>query len=107
MGGFLTAVQNVANEILAGTETLDRIMYQEHTITLKAHDPLMFSYIFKGASYSALQKLDQCMDTVNTSLAVWKWLIRLARSGILLATPEQRTLEGMVDKIFLTSPASA
>ncbi|MFQ5980463.1 MAG: tetratricopeptide repeat protein [Candidatus Heimdallarchaeota archaeon] len=107
MGGFLTAVQNVATEILAGTETLDRIMYQEHTIALKAHGPLMFCYIFKGASYSALKKLDQCMETVNTSPNVWEWLIRLARTGILRVAQEQRTLEGMVDKIFLASPASA
>ncbi len=106
IGGFLTAVQNVGTEILAGTESLDRIMYQEHTIALKGRDPLMSCYVFKGPSFLALQKLEQFLDTVQELPAVWKGLCAHAIRGIGLAAAEEEMLEHQVNVIFLNSTAA-
>jgi hypothetical protein len=99
-------VQNLAAEIMAGAETLDRIMYQEHTIALKARDPLMFCYIFKGPSYGALHKLEHFMDAMRASPALWKGLCRTSRRGIVLAASEQQTLEKCATDIFLAPSVS-
>lgn len=106
ISGFLTAVTNVATEILAETESLDRIVYQEHTIALKAQDPIMFCYIFKGQSYSALQKLSKFIKNVQTVKDVWKELGKAALTGIPLKPMSQEKLEGLTDQAFLSSLVS-
>jgi tetratricopeptide (TPR) repeat protein len=102
IGGFLTAVNNVGTEILDGTETLDRIMYREHTIAVKAVDPLMFCYVFKGSSYGALYKLQCFIDSVQGATDVWASLRRTARKGFALPTQEEASLESLITKTFPT-----
>jgi tetratricopeptide (TPR) repeat protein len=106
LGGFLSAINSFGSEVFENTETLDRIMYQDHTLALKPLESLMFTYIFKGESYSALQKLDKFTGTVQSSTIAWTGLTRTLETGKTLNNSEERTIVDIATEIFLVSSAS-
>lgn len=103
VGGFLSAINSFGSEFFENTETLDRIMYQEHTLALKPLDPLMFTYIFKGQSYSALQKLDRFTGTVQSSTMAWNGLTRMLETGKTLKNSEEIAIVDIANDIFSAS----
>ncbi|MFQ5980401.1 MAG: tetratricopeptide repeat protein [Candidatus Heimdallarchaeota archaeon] len=100
VGSFLTAIKAFGSEVFAGSETVDRIMYQKHTLAMKAHENMMFCYVFKGQSYSALKKLDQFMETVQASPEIREGLHKTITTGKILQQPEETAIEGIIDAIF-------
>ncbi|MFX0115414.1 MAG: tetratricopeptide repeat protein, partial [Candidatus Hodarchaeota archaeon] len=105
IGGFLTAISSFGSEVFGG-ERIDRIMYQEHILTMKPLESMMFVYVFKGQSYSALQKLDRFMEIVQNSSQVWNNLARTLQTGKTLSSSEEMELAGLTIEIF-QAPASA
>ncbi|MHA2274056.1 MAG: hypothetical protein ACXACI_19610, partial [Candidatus Hodarchaeales archaeon] len=103
LGGFLSAISSFGAEMFEATETLDRIMYQEHTLALKPLDSLMFTYIFKGPSYSALQKLDRFTGTVHASTLAWNGLTRMVKTGKTLNNSEEIAIVDIANEIFIVS----
>jgi tetratricopeptide (TPR) repeat protein len=106
IGSFLSAVTAFGSEILAGTETIDRILYQEHTLAMKILEDLMFCYVFKGQSYSALQKLDQFMETIHGSPSIWDAFFKTVQTGRMLQTSENQAIGSIAEEIFTTSKLS-
>jgi tetratricopeptide (TPR) repeat protein len=101
LGGFLTAISSFGSEVFGG-EKIDRIMYQDHTLAMKPHAGMMFSYIFRGPSYAALQKLDRFIETVYESSSAWKGLRRTLTTGITLDPPDEETMHSYANEIFST-----
>ncbi|MFQ5976777.1 MAG: tetratricopeptide repeat protein [Candidatus Heimdallarchaeota archaeon] len=99
IGGFLTAINSFGNEVFGG-ERIDRIMYQEHVLAMKPLESMMFVYVFKGQSYSALRKLDRFMEIVQASSLVWKGLTHTLQTGKTLNSSEEMELAGFTNKIF-------
>ncbi|MFW9915265.1 MAG: tetratricopeptide repeat protein [Candidatus Thorarchaeota archaeon] len=100
IGSFLSAVTAFGSEILEGTETIDRIMYQEHTLAMKLLENLMFCYVFKGQSYSALQKLDQFMETIHDSPSIWDAFFKTVQTGKMLQASENKAIGSIAERIF-------
>ncbi|MFW9915126.1 MAG: tetratricopeptide repeat protein, partial [Candidatus Thorarchaeota archaeon] len=100
IGGFLTAVTSFGTEVFSGSGAIDRIQYQEYTVASKILESMMFCYMFKGQSYSALQKLDQFMEEIQTISPVWGGLTRALRTGQTLDEPEEMQLGEMITGIF-------
>ncbi|MFX0117321.1 MAG: hypothetical protein ACFFB3_22430, partial [Candidatus Hodarchaeota archaeon] len=105
VGGFLTAVTSFGSEVFSGSGAIDRIQYQEYTVASKAVESMMFCYMFKGQSYTALQKLDQFMDSVQQVAAVWNGLTRALRTGQTLEYADEMTLGGIITEIFQAKAA--
>ncbi|MFQ5980277.1 MAG: tetratricopeptide repeat protein [Candidatus Heimdallarchaeota archaeon] len=101
LGGFLSAINSFGSEIF-GMETIDRIMYQEHTLAVKAYENMMFSYIFRGPSYFALQKLEKFVKQVYESQS-WEGLKFTMETGKTLKEPEAKAIAGFSNKIFLST----
>ncbi|MFX0114930.1 MAG: tetratricopeptide repeat protein [Candidatus Hodarchaeota archaeon] len=100
VGGFLTAVTGFGAEVFSGSGAIDRIQYQDYTVASKIAESMMFCYMFKGQSYSALQKLDQFMETVQDATPIWDGLTRALRTGQTLDEPEERSLGDIITGIF-------
>lgn len=100
IGGFLTAVTSFGTEVFSGSGAIDRIQYQEYTVASKILESMMFCYMFKGQSYSAIQKLDQFMDEVQDISPVWEGLARALQTGQTLDEPEEVRLGEMITGIF-------
>jgi hypothetical protein len=59
---------------------IERIKYGEYTIALTYESSLLFVYIFKGASFSAMKKLRQFKEEITNS-ETWESLINMAITG--------------------------
>jgi hypothetical protein len=58
------------------SEGLDRAIFGEHTLLMKSLPPFFISYIFKGQSYYALQKLNMFIEKLEKKEDIWKKLLR-------------------------------
>ncbi|MFX0125857.1 MAG: tetratricopeptide repeat protein [Candidatus Hodarchaeota archaeon] len=100
VGGFLTALTSFGSEIFSESGAIDRIMYEEYTVALRGADPLVFCYMFKGQSYTALQKLDQVLAEVRDTSSIWNGLLGTLDTGDILNTTETGKLENIINGIY-------
>jgi hypothetical protein len=59
-GGFLTAINSFSDELFS--EGLNRANFGEYTLIMDSLPPFLVSYLFKGQSYYAQQKLENFID---------------------------------------------
>lgn len=100
VGAFITAITRLGTNIFENSETIDRIVYREHTLAVKRLDSLCFIYAFKGQSYTALQKLDQFMMGLKKSSSSWEALQRVLETSQTLRLSEQEDINGILNRIF-------
>ncbi|HUT80300.1 MAG TPA: tetratricopeptide repeat protein [Candidatus Bathyarchaeia archaeon] len=100
VGGFLTAIDAFMHQTFATGGSIERIQHQEYTLLLKGENPLLFCYVFKGQSFSAIQKLDQIVQELKKSPTIW---IALTNNlGEQLSTTEKYLIEELADQVFLS-----
>jgi len=59
---------------------VERIKHQENTLLLKNVEPYLFSYVFEGQSYSAIQKLDRFIEKLQSS-PLWDDIAKIRSTG--------------------------
>ncbi|MHA1910865.1 MAG: tetratricopeptide repeat protein [Candidatus Kariarchaeaceae archaeon] len=77
---------------------VERMKYKEHTITLKYEDPVLFIYIFKGASYGPLQKLNNFKEAICHS-EIWETIKEIGLTGERVEDVNEK-IEDKVNEIF-------
>ncbi|NHJ49841.1 MAG: hypothetical protein FK733_18760 [Asgard group archaeon] len=98
VGGFITAIDAFMHQTFATGGSIERIQHQEYTLMLKVEQPLLFCYVFKGQSFTAIQKLDQVVQELKKSNSIW---IKLTTNhGEQLTDTEIESLNELVDQIF-------
>ena len=100
VGGFLTAIDAFMHQTFATGGSIERIKHQEYTLMLKAENPLLFCYVFKGQSFSAIQKLDLLIRELRKSQTMWFALTN--NLGEQVASEDKDMIEELADKIFLS-----
>ncbi|MBK5113090.1 MAG: tetratricopeptide repeat protein [Candidatus Heimdallarchaeota archaeon] len=100
VGGFLTAIDAFMHQTFATGGSIERIQHQEYTLLLKIENPLLFCYVFKGQSFTAIQKLDTVIKEIKKSSSIWQALIN--NLGVELGPTENELIEELANKIFLT-----
>ncbi|MFW9915016.1 MAG: tetratricopeptide repeat protein [Candidatus Thorarchaeota archaeon] len=103
LAGFLAAIRTMGSEIFSESGTMERIMYQEYTIAFKPLESMMFCYVFKGQSYSALRKLDLFMGVIQTSSSIWEALIRTLQTGLVLVGADETGIQKITNETFLSA----
>ncbi|MFX0184793.1 MAG: tetratricopeptide repeat protein [Candidatus Hodarchaeota archaeon] len=71
VGDLLIALNNFIQEAFSETGSIERVKHKEHTIVLKPMETLLCCYVFKGQSYSALQKLEKFVEVLKDTRALW------------------------------------
>ncbi|MBD3189521.1 MAG: tetratricopeptide repeat protein [Candidatus Heimdallarchaeota archaeon] len=99
VGGFLTAINTFCRETFSSAGSLERIKHQEYTVLMKAIGGLMFCYVFKGQSYSALQKLEEFIHLLETEKNLLEELTQSASEG-QIALVKSRKLEEIAENVF-------
>ncbi|MBN1329977.1 MAG: tetratricopeptide repeat protein [Candidatus Heimdallarchaeota archaeon] len=99
VGGFLTAIDAFMHQTFATGGSIERIQHQEYTLLLKGENPLLFCYVFKGQSFSAIQKLDQIVQELKKSPTIWTALTN--NLGEQLTAVEKSLIEELADQVFL------
>ncbi|MHA2252309.1 MAG: tetratricopeptide repeat protein [Candidatus Kariarchaeaceae archaeon] len=76
IGGLLTAIHTLSEDVFATQGSIQRIKHDEFTIMLKPIDDLLFCYVFTGQSYTALKRLNKFIDSLQQSKTIWTALER-------------------------------
>lgn len=100
VGGFLTAIDAFMHQTFATGGSIERIKHQEYTLMLKGESPLLFCYVFKGQSFSAIQKLDSLIRELRKSQTMWSALTN--NIGEQIDVAEKEMIEELASKIFLS-----
>ena len=100
VGGFLTAIDAFMHQTFATGGSIERIKHQEYTLMLKGENPLLFCYVFKGQSFSAIQKLDTLIRDLRKSQTMWSALTN--NIGEQIDATEKEMIEDLASKIFLS-----
>ncbi|MHA1481395.1 MAG: tetratricopeptide repeat protein [Candidatus Thorarchaeota archaeon] len=79
VSGFLSALTTFSDEIFS--LPLDRIKIGDYIMLLRAELPFLFCYVFKGESYSAMQKMNQLIETLRNDTPLWSKLERTIETG--------------------------
>ncbi len=69
---------------------------------MKPIPPFFISYIFKGDSYYALQKLDYFIDHIQNEDYIWKKLLRYFQANQSIQLKDIPLLDSLITEIFIT-----
>jgi tetratricopeptide (TPR) repeat protein len=98
VGGFLTAIDAFMHQTFATGGSIERIQHQEYTLLLKVDQPLLFCYVFKGQSFTAIQKLDQMVQELKKAETIWTKLT--TNHGEQLSVTESDLINELADQVF-------
>ena len=99
-GGFLTTIDYFIKEMFS--EGLNRAVFGEHTLLMKAIPPFFISYIFKGDSYYALQKLDYFEAQLEKEGEIWQNLLKSFQKNTTIQLKDDPLLESLITETFIT-----
>ncbi|MGB5912357.1 MAG: hypothetical protein WBH31_14280, partial [Promethearchaeia archaeon] len=98
-GGFLTAVNNFSNEMFS--KGLDRAIFGEFTLLMKAATPFLVCYLFKGQSYLAQQRIRYFVDNIRTNNNIWQGLNKFYQTNQEIQLKDIPSLEPVISEIFI------
>lgn len=75
VGDLLTAVNSFIQETFSASGSIERLKHKEHTLLLKPIENYLTCYVFKGQSYSALQKLEKFVDSIKEKQDLYQKII--------------------------------
>ena len=101
IGGFIAAINSFSSEILKAPGNIERIKHQDYNLIIKAHEKMLFTYVYKGQSYSALKKLNNFVDLAKNSKLVWEALEESAEKPIPLNEIIETALIKKADNVFV------
>ncbi|MBY8999565.1 MAG: tetratricopeptide repeat protein [Candidatus Heimdallarchaeota archaeon] len=100
VGGFLSAIIKFSQETFASEGSIERIKHQEYTLLLRAKKPFLFSYIIKGQTYSAMQKLEALTRIIGTSTSVWDDLLRAVKTSKTISAGSKNMIDELAKMVF-------
>jgi hypothetical protein len=99
-GGFLTTIDYFIREMFS--EGLDRAIFGEYTLLMKSIPPFFISYIFKGDSYYALQKINHFIDHIQKEASIWQKLLKSFQINQSIHLKDIHLLESLITETFIT-----
>jgi tetratricopeptide (TPR) repeat protein len=97
--GFITTIDYFIKEMFS--EGLDRAIFGEYTLLLKSIPPFFISYIFKGDSYYAHQKINYFIDHIQNQDAIWQKLRKSFQASQSIHLKDIPLLESLITETFI------
>lgn len=101
IAGFLNAIQGFTDEIFS--QSLDRIKLESYTLLVRPEEPFTYCYVFKGQSYTALQKLSKFIEIIPQKPGVWLPLLECIETKHTLDSEIQASLDCLIEEVFLAT----
>ena len=98
-GGFLTTIDYFIREVFS--EGLDRAMFGEYTLLMKSIPPFFISYIFRGDSYYAHQKIIYFMEHIQKEENLWQELLNSFQVHQTIHLKDSPLLDSLITEIFI------
>lgn len=98
---FLSAFSSFSSEFF--TKGLDRAKFGDDLLLINSVDPFSICYLFKGQTYSAMQKLSQFAARIQNAIIIWQTLEKIYETGQVLELKDIPLLESLITEIFTIS----
>ncbi len=98
-GGFLTTIDYFIREMFS--EGLDRAIFGDYILLMKSIPPFFISYIFKGDSYYAHQKLSSFIEKIQKKEDIWQKLFNSFQGNKLIRLKDIPLLESLIMETFM------
>ena len=98
-GGFITSINAFINNTFS--EGLNRASFGKYTLLIKSIAPFLVCYIFKGASYYALQRVKLLISKIESNEEVWQTLQHFFQTNRIIQKEDIPSLNMMINKIFI------
>ena len=98
--GFITTIDYFIKEMFS--EGLDRAIFGNYTLLLKSIPPFFISYIFKGDSYYAHQKINYFIDHIQKEDIIWQKLLKSSKISQSIHLKDFPLLESLLTETFIT-----
>lgn len=85
------------------SEGLDRAIFGEDTLLMKSTPLFFISYISKGNTYYALQKINAFIENIQKDENIWKKLLKYYQANRSIQLGEIPLLESLISERFLTN----
>jgi len=97
---FLTTIDYFIREMFS--EGLDRAVFGEYTLIMKSIPPFFISYIFKGDSYYAHQKINYFIEHIQKEESIWQKLLKSFQINQSIHLKDVPLLESLITATFIT-----
>jgi len=103
MSGFLSAINIFAKEAFSTKGPINRIKHNDYTIIINNIESYLLCYIFKGQSFSALQKLSKIDDKIKLNDQLWDELKLIYDRTITLSDENEKVLSSIIHDVMISS----
>ncbi|MBY9006673.1 MAG: tetratricopeptide repeat protein [Candidatus Lokiarchaeota archaeon] len=101
IAGFISAINIYGKEAFSTTGSIDRIKHGDNTIIFRSVDSLTFVYVFRGSSYSAVNKLDNFIKKIKAINNLIDTLNQSIYSHIDFSEEIKSNIDHKIDEVFL------
>lgn len=102
LSGFISSINAFFKEVFDTSGSIERIKHQDLTVLLKPVESVLFCYVFKGQSYSAIKKLEEFILMLqNKNLRVWKALQEQIETTAPLEEHIFQILDNEISDVFV------
>ncbi len=98
-GGFLSAVNSFSDEMFS--QGLDRAIFGEYTILMKAVSPFLVCYLFKGQSFLPQQRLKHFVDSIQKNKEIWDIIEKYHKANRFIKETDIPSLDLLVNEVFI------
>ncbi|MHA2182739.1 MAG: hypothetical protein ACXAAH_15065 [Promethearchaeota archaeon] len=103
ISGFLAAFNNFSSEIFS--KGLDRAKFGELMILMQSAGPFSVSYLFRGQTYLAKQKLTKFTERIQNTTYIWETLNKSYEMNQIIELKNNPPLELLISEIFIKTQA--
>ncbi len=101
LSGFISSINAFFGEVFETSGSIERIKHHDLTVLLKPVETILFCYVFKGQSYSALKKLEEYIMLLQTEETnIWDALINQINTSVPLRNEKIDVLEKVIADVF-------
>ena len=104
LSGFISSINAFFKEVFETSGSIERIKHQDLTVLLKPVESILFCYVFKGQSYSAIKKLEEFILLLQVEKEeTWNALLKQIETTVPLGKNLIEILENVLSDVFIES----
>lgn len=101
LSGFISSINAFFKEVFETSGSIERIKHQDLTVLLKPVESILFCYVFKGQSYSALKKLKEFILLLQVEKEnTWNAILEQIETSVPLEESIIAILEKVTSEVF-------
>ncbi|MHA1154876.1 MAG: tetratricopeptide repeat protein [Candidatus Heimdallarchaeota archaeon] len=101
---FMLAIKDLIDETSKEKKPIQRILYRELLVILKSFDDVSFCYVFDGQSYTAIERLEVIIASLQKQSApLWNKILEQSKKGESVDQLTERNLVLFVNNLFTSN----